>query len=183
VTSCANRQFRPARRGLDQQQIGDIGAGDQQHERNSAHQEPKSRPDVTDHLVEQGFDEDAKVVCAIGVFRILLDHPLRHGLHVGAGLLERHAGPETRKKSKPVIATSFEIFGAEREWREYLCLGLGKAEVGGQHADDDERPAVEVDGAPDHGRIPTEATLPEPVAQERDVVVPGLRILRTEHTP
>ena len=64
-----------------------------------------------------------------------------------------------------------------------MSLAVGIVDPRRQHAGDDDGLAVERDRPADDAWIAAEARAPEPVAQERHVVAPGLMLLRQERAP
>ena len=89
---------------MHQQQIGYIGAGDQEHQANRCHQHPKRCLDVADLLFEQGNRDNGEVEIAVRIIGVLLDDALRESCHFCAGSLETQARPDPRNDMQPMIA-------------------------------------------------------------------------------
>ena len=65
----ADRDLALAARGAHEQQVRDVGAGDQQHKADRAQQDEQRRPDVADDLVLQQLDAEPVVALEdVGVF-------------------------------------------------------------------------------------------------------------------
>jgi hypothetical protein len=63
----ANRDFLPARQRTREQEIGDVGARDEQHESDGANQHDERAPDVADDLFLQRHDAEGQ--SAVGRIR------------------------------------------------------------------------------------------------------------------
>ncbi len=71
-----------------QQQIGHVGAGDQQQEGDGGEQHQEEGLDVAHHVFLHGEEGDADVLVGFGIFQ---GEIVRDGVHVGLGLGERDA--------------------------------------------------------------------------------------------
>jgi hypothetical protein len=86
------------------------------------------------------------------------------------------------------MAASTRRVAVERERRPDLRRPLA-LEVGGQpeirrhHADHRAEPAVQLDGSAHHRGVAAEAALPQPVAEQRDIVAARKVLLRGERPP
>ena len=161
-----------ARRGCPgEQQVGDVGAGDQQHERPPPRAAPagpaeRRRPPcrcsgatVTSRLVP-GYSRSSRAVIAA------ISSP---------GLGEGGARREPGEDPQAVAAPAGRPVG-QGERRPQLGAGGpegGEAEALRHHPDDRVGVAVEDERAAHHRRIGAEAPPPEPVGEDHDVVAVG----------
>ncbi len=86
----AHRQLSPAPLGAHEQQVGDVGTRNDQHDANRSHQQPQHRLDVTDHVLLDGphGGTEACSVEDVGVGAALLDPDGQHAADVRVGLSE-----------------------------------------------------------------------------------------------
>ena len=130
-----------AAHGPRQQQVGHVGAGDEQHQRDRAQQQEQRRPHVLHHLILERRHHGAHVAIRFG--ELLLECE-RDALQLGTRRLQRHVGSEARDRKDPRVPAA--ILGQCRHPR-----AEGHVEVGGleqfearrQHADDGVRLVVE----------------------------------------
>ena len=85
----ANGHLSAARRGAGQQQIGDVGAGDQEHKADRAQQHQESGPHVPHDFLRQRPHVDAVLGIRLGIG---LRELRGHAVHVGLRLLSGHPG-------------------------------------------------------------------------------------------
>ena len=99
----ADRKFLRARRAPGRQKVGQIGAGDEQHQRNRAEQQAEAGPVIAHLIFQQRRDGDANVGVRI---RILFRKPRRDLFHLGQRLLDRHAFFQAApaKQSRVIVA-------------------------------------------------------------------------------
>ncbi len=149
-----------------QQQVRDVGAGDEQHESDGAEQQPQRRlRRVAEEVVLERLDAGAPA--RVG-FRKRLREVGRDGQHVRVGLLKSDAGLQPAHDEQPVKVV-VHLLGLERQRQIQLALVL-VGRPGRQDADDRVRLAVDANLAPDHVGIAAEALVPEAVGQHRHVV-------------
>jgi hypothetical protein len=87
----AHGHLAAARGGTGELQARHVGAREQEHERDRAHEQGHGRPQVADRLLLEGHDADAPArVC----LRVLLGQHRREPLQVGLGLLDARAALE-----------------------------------------------------------------------------------------
>ena len=85
-----DRQLTRAHRGARQQQVGDVGAADEQHEADDAEEQHRRQAELAaDQGVVQRLERDAAPLVRL---RELSRQPFGDGRHVGIRGLERHAG-------------------------------------------------------------------------------------------
>src|SRR5688500_4016113 len=81
----ANGDFFLTDSRASEQEVGDIGAGNQHDEADGAEEGPKGARGITDDVFEEGIDPDADLGVGIGV---LLLEPHGNRVHLSAGLFE-----------------------------------------------------------------------------------------------
>ena len=159
-----------------QQQVGDVRAGDQQHEADGRHQHDQRSPHVADHLLAQRHDAEREAAVRRIDVRMTGAKARRQRGHLRLRLLERRAGPELRHDVVVLAAADLRRVGSERQRQQHLRIGddaergqrlLAQRERRLQHAHDLCRLAVEHDRPADHGRVAAEAALPGAVAENR----------------
>jgi hypothetical protein len=167
----ADRQLAaPSRRAHDQQ-VRDVGARDQQHERHGAHQRHDRRPHVADQIVEHrnhvkvqtGGLLDGEMLAQVGRDMLYVDlrlpgahaglepadHAVDHVVAVGGVDVDACGGPHLRRS-----------LGVDAGRQQQL-------EAWGQDADDARAAVAELDILADGGRIAAEAPQPERVTEDR----------------
>ena len=144
---------------LHQQQVGDVGAGDQQHEDDRARQEIDCSADITvekaperGHHAQRGRHERALTVADVD----------RACLHARPRILNRSIAREPGDGEHRTLAR--RAGGIEGQ-PELLAHG-GELERRRHDADDFDDLVVEPDRAADHRPVRPEAAAPEPVAQQ-----------------
>ncbi len=95
-----------------QQQVGDVGTGDQQHKPHRSQQNQQRQP----HVVHQGLFHRHHRHCLgrVHPFRISSAEPLAQHLHGGAGLFNRHVSLKTRRGSQVVALIGAVWVGLQR---------------------------------------------------------------------
>ena len=159
-----------AREGAGEDEVGDVGAGDEEHEGYGAEHHEESGTNVADGLFAQGFDGCAP---ALVVFGVGLLEALRDGVHLCLGLRERDAGFEAGDGEEVVFTAYGRLLSGEGEGNPEL------GETGLDHlrphdADDGVGLSVEVDGFADDVGIGGVVGLPELVAEDDFVVSAGV---------
>ena len=76
-----------------QQQVGNVGARDEQHQAHHAQQRQQERPDVTDDLLVQRCDANAVIRAGL---RVLGREPVLDGVHLRLRLAQCRAGTQPR---------------------------------------------------------------------------------------
>jgi len=154
-----DREFAPARQSGRQQQVGDIGAGDQQHHQHRAHENAQRLNHIADDHLEIGLHVDAVVVAE------LLRQLAADRLHLLLRALRCDAGLEPRIHLQEVIAALLLVEGALHRQED---VGAAMREVRAHHADDFERLVVNRDFPADDIRIAVEAPRPVGVGEDDD---------------
>ena len=166
-----HRQLALARGRADEQQVRDVGARDEQHERHRPHERQDRGPDVGDQILVHRLDAEVHA-------GRLLDGKLRaqtrrHGLDLLLRPGARDAAPEARDHAEEDVDA-----GAGREIDPQRRPQIGRAldvraggkqqlEPGLEHADHLERLIAQAHDGPDDGGVAAEAALPELVAEDR----------------
>jgi hypothetical protein len=175
--------------GAGEQQVGDVRARDQQHQRDRTEQDEHRPPHVADDLIDQGHDADGERSIPL-VF--VADSSGNHA-DVGLRLLERHAGLEPPHQVVVFVVARVRRLGSKRKRDEQLHPTdarhgrhhlIVQGQVGGEDAGDGELIAfapgcdtVQRDASADHVGVGAKQPTPEIVAEDgdgrssRDVVV------------
>ncbi len=161
----ADRELARPRRRPRQQQIGDVGAADRQHEADHAEKQDRGNAEVA---ANQGamhrLDRDASSL--VGV-RKLLRQSLSDARHLGARGLDRHAGFHAADTAEEVGA-SHRRAAIEGNHPPH-ARAAEQLKVLWHDADDRERQAVEPDALADNGGVGVEARPPQRFADDDDV--------------
>ena len=179
----AHGQLAAASRRPGEQQVGDVGARDQQHRADHTAQQERRRAQLRPRAevrVVHGPEGDAR---SHGPRRQLHPRPeefRQHGIELGARALDRDVGLEAADAEDPAVGRVLEQIGIlfagvarPRRPRDRLhhhrhvdlphASNLRSREPGRRHADDREDVPVQADLAPDHVGAAAEARLPEVV--------------------
>src|SRR4029078_41496 len=106
---------------------------------------------------------------------------LAEHLELGARLLERHAGAQTRDNTDEILIRDEIVAVAEsrrhRRWNPELSCSRQTAEPARKNADDLQRNSVHTDHATDERSIATESSLQQVLSDERNGVGAGAVVL------
>src|SRR6266852_4371056 len=157
--SGAHSELLTATFDADEQQIGNVGAGDQKDHADRAHEDPEDAADVTDYVAFERTDirTDAGVFeeleAEAGGRRKRTHNNRKHAGNVGVDLLDSDAGLEPGKTLVAEVAKmGFVAIKLERD--DYTGIfPVQEVESLGQDADDLSRFAVHEDIVADDGRI------------------------------
>ena len=163
----ADGDFLGAHRRADQQQVGHVRAGDQDQDADGRHQRQEGGAAVADHLLVQGHDLRGLVGALPW---ILLPQALGDRLHLGLGLLLRHARLQSGDHAKEMTAAA-GVGRIDRDRRPELHLPRREIETWRHHSDDRRRSAVQRDRLAEDVRVGGEPALPHAVAQHDHVVL------------
>ncbi len=169
----ANRDLLAPRGAPGEKEVGDVRAGNQQHEDHRTERDiDRLAQIVTDQLPIERLDGDAPVFLPrgnrVGDLR-------SHGEQIGVCLLQRHAALQPRKRIQPVRAGR-PFLGRERVQPPEACRVLQwprpmpVERARGQDADDLVRFVVEEQVAPEDGGVTAEMRLPGRMTQDHDAV-------------
>ena len=168
-----------------QQQVGHVGAGDEQHQPHRAHQQEQSRPGMLYHVVQERDHPDAEV--RRRVHRELVPELLGDEVHLRLRLCPRDPRREPPVDAEPRVVPRRRLAvvvlkrGPEVGVRHHERLGGQKqSELPRQDTHYLVRDAVHGDGAADERGIAGIAPLPQPVTQDHDLGPVGLLFLRGE---
>ena len=158
-----------------QQQVRDVRARDEQHERNGAEQDEKRRPDRLAAL----FRERARLQRPVAriLIRVVLLQLLAERGHVARPLLHGHAGFQAPDHPEELVRAlvDTELLGLERERRPQIRLPHVEVVEGRRHhADDLIRFAIELQRRAKHVRTASEEPLPQAGADDDNVITTGL---------
>ena len=132
----AHRDLPPPPLGAGEHQVGDVGAGDEQHEADGAEQEQQRRARVAHHLLVQR-EEDHRVrlwVRVVGVREGLLPAG-QQGRHAVARRGERLAGGEPADDVRGSDRRGRRVGRVELQRHPHLDAGVGDVEAGRRDAD------------------------------------------------
>ena len=157
----------PAARAREEE-VGHVGAGDEEDERDRAEEDEEERPHVSDHRVGERHQARAGALVGVGIGE---GETARDAVEVGLRLRDRHAG------SQPPDAVDAEAGAAVLQERvlplpdrhvDVAALEVPHDEVEArrQDADDGEVLAVEEEAAADDVGIAAELALPEAGADQ-----------------
>ena len=178
----AHRQTAAASFGAHQEQVGDVGARDEQHDRHRAEQHPeRCAGRRTDQAVEHRLHDRA----------VLLDDPrvggrpaeagrelLREARELGGELLARDAWLHARDHGRPELPGA-NLGRPDLSGHPEQRLLAREAELRRHDADDLPHLVGDEVRLPDHRRIAAEPGAPEPVADEHDPIA----VLRDRQPP
>ncbi len=176
----AHRQLPIPAGGPRQQQVGDIGARNQQHERHRNHGD-ESGPlrGVVDDLVGQLGHPRAHPRVGRGMVH---GQPRRDPADFGVGLFERRARRQPPQHQEGTGSPRGRRIGGERKEQIHLALAL-EPELGRQDAHHRVRESVEQNGPAHHRGVAIEAMGPEPMRQHHARPGPGQLVCPTEPPP
>ena len=115
----AQRDLLGAPVGAHQHQVGEVGAGDEQHERDRAEQDEQRQPGVADQVVVQRHDQRAPVLV---VGRVLLLPGARDRVEIGLRRAPRHARLQLGHGAIVVVVAHGAIVGLPRQRHPHLHL-------------------------------------------------------------
>ena len=176
----ADRHLAAASDGAGQQQIGDVGAGNEQHETHRADQHQKRRPHVFDESLADRLQAESLIRRQCGG-----EFPTVIGggdLQAGLGLLECDAGLEA-PCSGEVVALILGV-GVQLKRQEDIRRGakLAEIECGSDDADHHVRIAAQRDGFAQNLRIAGKAPLPATLAEDHHLLAFRQVLLLCERT-
>ena len=181
----AYAQLVAPRRRAREQQVGDVGAGDEQHEADDDHQRGERPLIASAQSRAAGRRRVERERFLQVVLLVVLAPVLRHGglahLRLDAAQrrlrrLERLVGSQTDHHVQPPVRAAIERallaanerLGAERDGDVERAPDVDAEEPGRRDADDRERHAFDHERPADDVRRAAEAPLPEGVADHRD---------------
>ena len=164
-------ELATSRRRTGEQQVGDIRAGDEEHEGDACHHQAEQKPDVVgEKRFVQRPDPGAPASVESGV-RTGKAPGNRVEILLRARL--RDIRRETSKREE--IAPVSTVAGHPRLQGKPQSLVLGKRKVDRHHADHGVRHAVDQDSPPQDLAIGRVARAPQPVTEQDDAA--GIRLI------
>ena len=166
--------------GAGELEIGQVGAGDQQHKSREAEQHPR---DLAAFLVHDGLVQRQRLVAEAGVVLweiLFLDGGQR--TEFGADLLRGDAGFQAAGERKRPVGAAAALVGGEGERTPESGVAPEETVFKRERHDTDDgvRVAVDAEHAADDRGIAAVAFLPETVGQQHDLILAGLRLLGGE---
>src|SRR5262249_1370120 len=180
----ADRELALPDRRPREEEVRDVGAGDEQHEPNCADEKKERRPGVARQELAQPRDAAGPVGVALWV-----DDPeaLDDAGHLGARLLEPGAWRQSTVDLEEVTAAQRTDRRVEGPRHRHEVLdgraGAGELEPGRQDADHGVRRLVDGDGAAEDGRVAAEVLLPGLAGEDDDVVLALVVLAGSEAAP
>ncbi len=157
-------------RRADQQQVGDVDAGDQQQKRGRAHQRQNRGPRLGDDALLHRLQTD---VIIGGLFQPIFFAQIRgDAFRLGLRAFQRHPGPQTQNGAQPdAVALSLIVAKAPRVpyIRRALEVGVGRKQQfeAGLQNPDHHRAIRVAQRTPQHVGIRSEAPAPVFIADNR----------------
>ena len=171
-----NRDLAMAYRRPREQQVGDVRAGDHQHERHRAHHRQDHELDLLgNHPVAQRPDHRAP---ALVLVRIGGRETANHAAHIGRRLLDRHAGLHPREHLQGPHITGSRLEVGRKRHPE--ALRLREHELRRHDADDRVGKAVDGNRPAHDGAVAVVSQLPHLVAEHDDALGAGTVIVGGE---
>ncbi len=151
--------------------MGDVRAGDEQHEGDGPEQDEQRGADVAHHDVVERSHHDVPVRA-----RILALQPAGDGGHLRPRPLEGGARSQPREDAEALAVAAARALGQGQGSPELGARGPEGRELepARHHSDHDVRLAVEGDGAAHDAGVPAEAALPQAMAEHDDARVTRL---------
>ena len=163
-------------RAADQQQVGDVHAGDEEHQRDCAGEHEER----TAHVLHRVVAEIRQLDLPAGAGRIDLTQPGRYLFQVCLRARQGDPRREPGDRRQEMAAVGAALSGGEGRGHPQLGLGRWKREPGRHHADDRRGLLIDANRLADDAAGAAEATLPRPVREQRDFLSAALVIGRQE---
>ncbi len=177
----ADRHLGLSCRRTHEQQVGDVGAGDQQHEHHGGENDVEGLFQIADRILLNVQDLGAPLAIHLGEPML---HRLRDQPHLAVrgvdGNIVLHA-PENAHPTRSARIVA-QLLRGEHAWRPDLG-GERIALFRGNDADDRERPRIDPHGLADHPLVAAEVAPPELLAQHHDRCRARLVFPLAEETP
>lgn len=175
----AERDLLPPRGAAGKEQVGEIAAGDEEHQPDRAEEREEHGANVLDDLRTQPHEVHAPYAGA----RMLGGDARRDPRELGRGPRYGDAGPQAADDLEEVVAARVQRV-ARREGERYpqLRLAVGEAERRRHHTDDGEWLPIDGDCAAHDTWVGTEASAPRAVAQEEHAMRAVRTLAREEGT-
>ena len=162
----AHRDLLAPRDRAGENEVGDVGARDQEHEAHGPEQDEQRRPDVADEVLVEGQDGGAP---ALVVRRVLRGQPGRDGVHLGPRRIQRDAVLQAGEHAEVVNRPQRPVLRRQNE--RDPDAGLRRiGQLLRKHAHDLVALAVQDHGASDDGGTGAEAALPHLLGDDRHIL-------------
>ncbi len=172
-----HRELPLAGRPAPEQEVGHVGAGDEEDEGHRAQQHGQPLPVIAHHVVEEGRGGGPP----IGVLERVVTHEVADDrVQVGAGLRGRDAGPEPSEEAQVVLVVHRAPLGGKGDGHPELLARRDEVEGFRHHADHLAGDARQPDLPSDHRRVRAEPAREEAVAEHDHAVVAGRVLLGGE---
>jgi len=124
----ADGDFAPPRDGARKEEVGDVGAGDQENERDRAKKNNQRRPHPADHLIVKFVERPAKTRLRRVVIRKSLQPTSDEGIDLRLRLCERHTRFEPADDAEAARTARFQIvFGKSNRFPDIDLRSEGAA--------------------------------------------------------
>jgi hypothetical protein len=174
----SHRQFLRAHRTARQQQVGDIAAGDQQHQADGTEQDEQLLAIVADEVAGEVEHRGAALGQIVGM---RLPQLLGKLHQLRARLFHGHAWLQPRDQRQIVAAELVPARFLDGPGHPQLFGVAGEPERRRHHAQHPERAAIQSDVAADDRRIGAEPADPQLLAQHHDLLAPQAIVAGAEH--
>ena len=165
--------------GPGDQQIGDVGAGKQQHEAHRAEQHQHRLAQIANRELAQRCDRQRVKTRSWGMQFAGVDEPLRDGcIEIGARLLDGDARGKTRNDAEGVIGARPWRRCVEVEWEPDVRIATEEIETAGHHPNNRAALAAKVDAPSDKGWIRAEHAFPQSMRQDGHLTVGAALVVR-----
>ena len=164
----AHGDLPPPRRRARHQQVGQVGARDEEHEDDGSEQDEHGAPHV---FHERGL-ERLRLRRRPLVLGVLGDDLLGQAMEVRSGAGRGGLGEEPPDHGQEVVVVRVQVVaGRERHGHDGLCVEPEEREPRGQDPDDGVGLGAEHDLSPDDRGVARVAPPPEPIRQEDDAMI------------
>ena len=178
-----DRQLPSADGAAGDEQVGDVGAGDEEHEHARTQQQEEERPVIADVRIDDRPHGRGVLGDWRRAVRIRFGRRLHGSNRRVLALAERHpiAHPADQRQEARLMKVGVVARHGQRdpELREFRGERLERRR---HHADHGARRAVHLDRPSEDRAVPAEPGAPRPVADHRDVVAPGRVFLGEERS-
>src|SRR5262249_54244143 len=148
--------------------VGEIEAGDQQHEAHSAKEKQRVLAiEVTDREFGKAANVEVPALISIAIRRSLL---LENSLHFSSGRGETHARMKQSDRMQETVFAHLALLRGESQWKPSFG-GQREVEASKHHTDNGPEAAIHLDRVVENPGIGSESPSPEPVGEDHDAVL------------
>ncbi len=178
---CAHGELPAAGPRAGEQQVGEVGARDQEDHADGAGQDPQGTLGVADDVVEKRHEVGGEALVLVGVRG---GEPLHRRGELGPRRRRRRAGRQAQDRAEEVGSARLRCHRVrDPDRHEDVGVRLRQAELGRENADDGVGLAAERDRAADDRRIARPLALPETVGQSHDALTALAVVVLRERAP